>query len=100
MFYTIEQAKKQVEKLEALKRLEQNNDFKAIILDGYCDAQSDVLVSLLSQAASKQQYKERCEKLKAISYLKQFLLCVRLEGEQAEAALKDPEIYKEMEESK
>ena len=98
MFYTVEQAKKQVERLEALKRLEQNDDFKTIILEGYCQSQIDILVTLLSQTTTKQQYEERCDKLRAISYLKSFLHCLKLEGESAEAALKDPEVFKEMEE--
>lgn len=97
MYYTVEHAKKQVATMEALQRLEDNEDFKKVILDGYCKAQADVIVTLLAHSATKTQYEERCDKLLSISNFRDFLALIKLEGNQAKEALENPEVYSEME---
>lgn len=97
MFYTIEQAKEQVATLEALERLEANKDFQKIIIEGYCQANTDVLVRLLSSSANEQQYKERCNKLLAVSHFRDFLYSLHRDGEGAKEALANPETYKALE---
>ena len=99
MFYTIEQAKEQVATLEALERLENNEDFKKVIIEGYCQDNADALVLLLSQAANERQYKDRCDRLMAISCFREFLRSLHMEGEQAKEGLNNPETYKAIEES-
>ncbi len=93
MFFTIDQAKEQVAIMEALERLEANPDFKKVIIEGYCKSNSDVLVRLLSQTANERQYKERCDKLLGISYFRDFLHSIHMEGEHAKKELDNPELY-------
>lgn len=99
MFFTVEQAKEQVATMEALERLENNPDFQKIIIEGYCQSNADVLIRLLSQTANERQYKERCDKLLGISFLRDFLNSIHNEGLQAKNALENPETYKALEEN-
>lgn len=99
MFFTVEQAKEQVATMEALERLENNPDFQKIIIEGYCQSNADVLIRLLSQTANERQYKERCDKLLGISFLRDFLNSIHNEGLQAKDALENPDTYKALEEN-
>lgn len=99
MFHTIEQAKEQIATLEALERLNNNPDFQKVIIEGYCQGNSDVLVRLLSQSANERQYTERCNKLLAISYFREFMYALMAEGNEAKAKLNDPEFFKALQET-
>lgn len=81
---TIEQARKVMEMGDAIARLENNDDFKKVIFDGYFVDEAARLTSLLAepslQAAEKQS--RILHGLRGISELKQHLLTTKMMVEQ------------------
>lgn len=96
MFFTIEQAKEQVALKEALDRLMENADFKAVVLDDYFDKYLKGLTQLVV-LSTDQRKQECCDKWKAIGYFQQYLKDLNTAGFQAKEALKNPETYETME---
>ena len=92
MFTNEEQAKQEVELSEALERLEQNADYKRVILEGYLDNLTKGIVMTLAYS-TEAQLKERLNKLIGISNLKMYLMSIKASGERAKAALADPSVF-------
>ena len=91
---SMELAKKKVERLEALKRLEENTDYKELIASGFIGEARirDFLAKKVSPAfqdANNKLYVE--SQLQAIGAYRLFLLYVEQEGKMAKQALVDAE---------
>ena len=91
---SMELAKKKVERLEALKRLEENTDYKELIASGFMGEARirDFLAKKVSPAfqdANNKLYVE--SQLQAIGAYQLFLLYVEQEGKMAKQALVDAE---------
>jgi hypothetical protein len=95
---TIEKAKAQVEKSEALRRLEKNKDFKSIFLEGLLKEDAIGQVHLLASpqlfapgpgaTAAKKSIKAR---LRMIGEFANYCRYIHQEGESSRAALADHE---------
>lgn len=92
MFTTEEQAKEVVELSEALKRLEQNADFKRVITDSYFTDSIKGIVMTLAYS-NENQIKERLNKLIGISNLQMFFAGIKAQGDRAREALADPSVF-------
>jgi hypothetical protein len=81
-----------IEMLESLERLEKNNDFKKVILDGYCKDEVLRASSLLADPTIKSQGRrpDVMEQLVAISTFENYLMIIRKLGEQAKYQKENP----------
>lgn len=81
---SIEEARKFISKVEALERLEQNADFKLLIFDTYFVDEAARYTGLLAEPAMQAPHHQAgmLSSLRGISELRQFLLKLKLQGEQ------------------
>jgi len=90
---TIEQAKAQIEKMEALGRLANNEDFKLVIDDGYFLKEASNLVLLLAAPgfASEEEQNRLNKNITAIGFLRQYFSGIMQIGAQAQKSVIDDE---------
>ena len=93
MFTNQEEALEQVHIAEALDRLEKDEDFKKIILEGYCKEYANGLVTYLAYGATEKQLEERYAKLRAVSIFRAFIAGIHAEGLRAKEALDNPSVF-------
>lgn len=75
---------------EALRRLENNRDFQAVILDGYFKHEASRLVMLTAEVNLAPEHKEGVYAgIRGIAELRQYLLVTRTKGEMAEKEVID-----------
>lgn len=81
----------QVELYEALERLEQNEDFQKVIMDGYLSTKPLGLVSMLARHDVKQRGERPnvMEELIAVSTLGQYLFMIKQLGGSAKVDLEE-----------
>lgn len=84
--------------LDSLERLNDNEDFKAVIVEGYTKTKALDSVSLLANPAMKanNQTDDIIEDLKSISNLQYYLMMIQQLGEGARAELLDDEFIGEI----
>lgn len=88
---TIGEAKKNIEKREALLRLTKNKDFNKIIDTGYFMDEATRLVWLKAEPASKDIENDIIRQIDAIGSLRQYLRTILTIGEMSERAVMDNE---------
>jgi hypothetical protein len=90
---TIDQAKEQIELLEALNRLRKNKDFDLVIEKGYLEKEACRLVLAKGEPAlqSEEQQKHLDKMMIGVAYFRQYLHKIYQFGNQAQMALKDHE---------
>lgn len=90
---SLEEAQRIVAFGEALRRLENNRDFQAVILDGYFKTEAARLVMLTAEINFKPEQKEAIHAgIRGIAELRQYFLARRAEAEMAAKEIGD---YKE-----
>ena len=94
---TIEEAKKQVNKMNALIRLSRNKDYKEVFLDGYFTqhAIQQVLLKADPGHQSSEQQAEIVKEIDAIGSLRMHLHAIVAQGRQMEGSLAEHEQTKE-----
>lgn len=98
----IEREEDKIKRGEALERLMNNEDFKAVILDGYLDAESKRVFELLTQVPvpRHEMLQGFSERLDAIRYIKEYIGTstypgmVRREAESAPSIIAEQEDYR------
>ncbi len=90
---TIEEARKELEKLTAFRRLEQNPDWQTIIEQGYFKDEPIrlVMIKSLPKFASEKIQTSILAQIDAIGNFRQFLSLKVQQGEQLEKDIKDSE---------
>lgn len=101
---SIEQAEKKVKLAEQLERLFENEDFKALIDEGFMKEYALRMVKLRAHPAMQEDRDQRIinEKIEAVGTLNQYFQAIFAEGRHAEGALEQAvearnEIEKEIE---
>lgn len=92
--HTIETAKKQIKRMEALRRLEDNPDFKEIIMDGFMEdhAIRQVLLRANPSIRSSEQALDAVDlQIAAVGGLKQFFIGIFTMGMEAKDSLEADE---------
>jgi len=86
---TIEQAKAQIENMQALDRLRKNKDFIALIETGFLKDEASRVVLALAEPAlqADDQQKQLYKMIDACGYLRQYLNRIYQFGHHAEGAL-------------
>jgi len=86
---TIDQAKEQVERMEALDRLRQNKDWKNIIEEGYFEKEASRLVCALGEPALQEdkQQEQLQNMMKGVTWFRQYLNSIYMFGRQAQQAM-------------
>lgn len=94
---TIEEAKDNIERMNALERLFDNKDFKKLILDGYFKEEASRLVMLRADpnATHEDQQKQINLLIDAIGGLRQYFNTIKAFGRMSSNALKDHEKTRE-----
>ena len=82
---SIEEARKFLNKVEALERLEQNADFKLLVFDTYFVDEAARYTGLLAEPPMQGAHQQSgiLSSLRGISEFRQFLLKLKLQGEQS-----------------
>ena len=80
---------------DALKRLQNNNDYKFVIEDGYFGKYKEGALKALAYTASKEQQEFITSKIQGLAYLKAFLDNIIREGERADYTETHPELVDE-----
>lgn len=94
---SITEAKKKIERLKALQRLEKNPDFISLIEKGFMDSHAVRQVMLKSHPGMQGEAQQNLldQQITAIGGFKQYLVAIYSEGMQADEALKDDERTRE-----
>ena len=96
---SMEHAKKCIALRDALTRLSKNQDFKAIILDGYMKDEALRLTQISAEVVNLQYRDEIFDAIKGISHFRQFCDKIFREGdESAQALLEHEELMTQLEE--
>lgn len=90
---TIEEAKKSIERMEALKRLRQNRDFVSLLEEGYLQEEAARLVLAKAEPAlqSEEQQKMLDNMITAVGYYRQYLNKIFQFGNHAQHAMSQHE---------
>jgi hypothetical protein len=88
---SIAEAKKLVDRRDAVKRLSKNRDFRKIIDDGYFKDEAARLTSITADPNLKEQREDIFVALQGISTFKQYLQTIITMGNMAEAEIMDNE---------
>lgn len=94
---TIEQAKKSIERKDALVRLQNNPDFKSLIEKGFLESHAvrQVLLKAHPSLQDEKQQNLLDMQITAVGGFKQFLISVFTEGMNAEESMKADEVTRE-----
>lgn len=93
---SLQQAKEQIERAEALDRLHQNKDFRKMILEGYFKEEASRLVLLKGDINLSKEAEEHCDKMiNGIGVLRAYFQTVYHFGNMAEKAIADHEAARE-----
>lgn len=94
---SIDEARKAIEKRDALLRLLKNRDFKKLVLTEYFENEPKRLATLVAHPnfQSDEQQKSVMEDLRSIGTLQQFFNMLRVQGDMNERAIKDHEEERE-----
>lgn len=90
---TIEQAKQQIDNMQALDRLRKNKDFMELVEDGFMKDEAARLVLALAEPAlqTEEHQKQLYKMVDAVGYFRQYLNKIYQFGHIAEGALKSHE---------
>jgi len=92
----LEDAQKALFKMEALKRLVANDDFKVVIDKGYFEEEaSNLVISLGNPVYSKEQVEKTEQLIRGISCLSSYFGAINYSGTQADKAIRDLEETKQ-----
>lgn len=88
----IEEAKKYIEKKAAVLRLENNRDFKKLVMKGFFEDEASRLALLSADPRLKPEDRQDImEKLKAISHFHQYIHGIIMQGSVAENSVREYE---------
>lgn len=89
----IDEAKKQIELLHAVQRLQKNKDFKKVFMDGYFKdtAAHLVLLKALPEMQTKEHQESIITRIDAIGHLREHIRSIYQMGNMAKASMDDKE---------
>lgn len=92
---TIEQAKEAIQLHEQLLSLEQNKDFKALIIDGYLHDEPARIAGMLAEPGQQGEIDQRelMGAIKSIGHIRQYLINIHRAGLSAKESLINHEEY-------
>jgi len=93
----IDQARNQINNMEAFHRLAQNTDFKTVIEKGYFEKEASRLVLLKADSNLQEDVHQKAimYSIDAIGHFRQYLMTINQLGQMATKALADDEATRE-----